>query len=113
MIAFQLNGRPVTVEDADSPLLWAIRDEGAKITEQIDDVREEGLSPDELVWACADGQGFIKALVIDNEAIVDYSCEELEDLISDVMIEASGRGQAVGLELTKNLKPENFSQLLG
>ncbi len=27
MIAFQLNGRPVTVEDADSPLLWAIRDD--------------------------------------------------------------------------------------
>ena len=27
MIAFQLNGRPVTVEDAESPLLWAIRDD--------------------------------------------------------------------------------------
>jgi isoquinoline 1-oxidoreductase subunit alpha len=27
MISFQLNGRPVTVEDAQSPLLWAIRDD--------------------------------------------------------------------------------------
>lgn len=92
--------------------LLAIRDEGARITKEVEDVREEGLSSDESVWACANGLGFITGLVIDDEAIAENSCEELEDLISDALVEASGRGQAVGEELTKDLKPENFAKLL-
>lgn len=92
--------------------LYSIRDEGAARTAAVNEVREESTSPDETVWACADGQGYIKALVIDDEAIRANTAEELEDLISDVMIEASGRGQAVGEELTKDIVPENFAHLL-
>lgn len=89
--------------------LFKIRDEGAKISEAVNSVREEGWSEDESVWACADGQGFIKALVIDDEAIRDNSAEELEELITDAMIEASGNGQAVGEELTKDVVPETVA----
>ncbi|WP_454793759.1 hypothetical protein [Mycolicibacterium lutetiense] len=92
--------------------LYSIRDEGAALDVAVNNAREESTSPDGTIWACADGQGFIRALVIDDEAIRDYSAEELEDLISDVMIEASGRGQAVGEELVKDFVPENFANLV-
>ncbi|MBU8817565.1 YbaB/EbfC family nucleoid-associated protein [Mycolicibacterium goodii] len=79
---------------------------GAKLSEDIAAVKAEAYSPNDDVWACADGQGFITALMIDDDAIVNNSLEELEDLISDTMVEASGRGQAAGEALTNKLDAE-------
>ncbi|ART74385.1 hypothetical protein BTO20_37845 (plasmid) [Mycobacterium dioxanotrophicus] len=89
-----------------------IRDRGREISAQVDSVREEGKSADETIWACCDGQGFLRDLEIDDDAIAEYSAEELEDLISDAMVEASGRGQAVGEELTKELDLENIANMV-
>ena len=59
-------------------------------------VKAEAYSEDESVWACADGQGFVEALMIDDKAIAANTVEDLEDLISDALIDASARGQAEG-----------------
>lgn len=69
---------------------------GRALSEAVENVKEEVFSDDDLVWATADGYGYLRALMIDDEALSRYSLEELEDVISDVMVEASGRGLAVG-----------------
>ncbi|ETZ55295.1 hypothetical protein MAHJHV58_00190 [Mycobacterium avium subsp. hominissuis] len=80
----------------------ALQSVGTRYAESVDAVREEALSPDSDVWACADGQGFIQAIMIDDDALSGrYTLEELEDAISDVMIDASGRGQAAGEQLSR------------
>lgn len=72
-----------------------IRAVAARLTEGVDAVKEEAFSEADLVWACADGQGFIRALAIEDEALT-YPIEDLEDLISDCLVDASARGQAAG-----------------
>ncbi|WP_454793758.1 YbaB/EbfC family nucleoid-associated protein [Mycolicibacterium lutetiense] len=67
-------------------------------------VKAEAYSPGESVWACADGQGFIEALMIDDAAIVASTVEELEDLISDAMLDASARGQSAGTEALRAVR---------
>ncbi|MEX3645229.1 YbaB/EbfC family nucleoid-associated protein [Mycolicibacterium porcinum] len=59
-------------------------------------VKAEAYSADEAVWACADGQGFVEALMIDDKAIAANTVQDLEDLISDALVDASSRGQAEG-----------------
>jgi DNA-binding protein YbaB len=86
--------------------LRTIEAEGAKLSEEIAGVKEEAFSAGEQVWACADGQGFITALMIDDDAISNSTLEELEDLISDTMIDASGRGQIRGEQLLGALEDE-------
>lgn len=84
--------------------------------------KAEAYSPGEAVWACADGRGFIEALMIDDEAIRANSVEELEDLISDALIDASTAGQAAGAEvlaagrsntLSTGLKSRNGKRISG
>lgn len=68
-------------------------------------VKAEAYSADESVWACADGQGFIEALMIDDMAITANTVEDLEDLISDALIDASARGQAEGTTALGTVQP--------
>ena len=72
----------------------------AAFREQIAAVRAEGVSPAGDVWSVADGEGFLVSLAIDDTALAGtYTLEDLEDVISDAMIDASGRGQAAGERL--------------
>lgn len=96
-----------------SPKSLAVLDEvrrlraiGARVTEGIDAIKEEAFSDGDVVWACADGQGFIRALAIEDDAVSMYSAEELEDLISDCMIDACGRGQAAGELFLDSVAPQ-------
>lgn len=73
-----------------------LQDRGARLTAAVDAVKEEVYSPDGDVWATADGQGFVTALMIDDAALTGRTVEEVEDIISDVLVDASGRGQAAG-----------------
>jgi DNA-binding protein YbaB len=61
---------------------------------------------EESVWACANGLGEIVALMIDDEAITDNNLEALEDLVSDAMAGASGKGQAAGWQIVRELDEE-------
>jgi len=72
---------------------------GRRHSEELESAKEEVFSEDDWVWACADGTGYVRALLIDDDAIAQYSAEELEDVISDVLIEASERGKATGMEI--------------
>ncbi|PQM49168.1 Nucleoid-associated protein YbaB [Mycobacterium talmoniae] len=74
----------------------AVQAAGAELSDAVAAVREDACSPEGDVWACADGQGFLTALMIDDAAMSRYTVEELEDVISDALVDASGRGQAAG-----------------
>lgn len=74
---------------------------GTSFSQSLDEVREEAFSDTEDVWSAANGNGFNVALAIDDAVLSGkYSLEEVEDLISDAMIDASGLGQAVGERLS-------------
>ncbi|MGD9622313.1 MAG: hypothetical protein AB7G47_20005 [Mycolicibacterium sp.] len=74
---------------------------GQWLSDAVDNVKEEVYAADDHVWACADGQGYLRALMIDDEAMASHTLEELEDVISDAMVEASGRGLARGEEFSR------------
>ena len=66
----------------------------------LSEIRAEGCSDSGEVWAAADGQGFCVALSIaDTVLLGGYALEEVEDLISDAMIDAAGAGLAAGEQL--------------
>lgn len=83
---------------------------GRRHSEELDAVKEEAFSEDGRVWAVADGVGFIRGLMIDDEAVTAMSAEELEDAISDVLADASGRGQAAGAAICRR-QDQEWSQL--
>lgn len=62
---------------------------GRRHSDELESVKEEVFSEDSHVWAVSDGMGFIRGLMIDDEALTSMSAEELEDTISDVLAEAS------------------------
>lgn len=62
----------------------------------------EDQSADGTVWASADGRGWLLELDIEDAAL-DGSPEEVESVISDVLVTASGRGQAVGDVLRREM----------
>jgi DNA-binding protein YbaB len=83
---------------ARSVLRWAqsLRETAESVTHAIGRVQAEAFAGEDAVWACADGSGYLRALMIDDTALATYAIEDLEDLISDAMAEACGRGQAAG-----------------
>ena len=85
-----------------------LQDRGARLTTAVDAVKEEVYSPDGDVWATADGQGFITALMIDDAALTGRTVEEVEDVISDVLVDASGRGQAAGEALLSEFSDSSY-----
>lgn len=76
---------------------------GEKSKAAMYEVKEDQFSDDESVWACSNGLGHIDALMIDDEAITNNSLEVLEDLVSDAMAGASGKGQAAGWQIVRDL----------
>jgi DNA-binding protein YbaB len=58
--------------------------------------RAEAYSPDESVWACANGLGLLDALMIDDAAVSANNVEDLQELITDAIVGASVRGLFVG-----------------
>lgn len=80
---------------------------GRRHSDELEAVKEEVFSGDSSVWAVSDGMGFIRALMIDDEALTALSAEELEDTISDVLAEASGRGQATGMAICRRQDEES------
>lgn len=81
-------------------LIRSVEHVGAQWRQSIDEVREEAFSAESDVWSVANGFGFNVGLAIDDAVLSGkYSVEEVEDLISDAMIDASGLGQAVGERL--------------
>lgn len=69
----------------------------------LDAAKAEAYSHDESVWACADGRGLIDALMIDDETIARCSVDELEDVISDALVDASARGQFIGRRVLRSV----------
>lgn len=81
--------------------LQATHAAGQWLSDAVDSVKEEVFAGGDRVWVAADGQGYLRAMMIDDEALATYTLEELEDVISDAMIEASGRGLAIGDALSR------------
>lgn len=78
----------------------AIEDAQAQFFRALDEAREEAFSPQEDVWSAATGKGENVALAIDDTVLSGkYTLEEVEDLISNTMIDASGLGLYAGERL--------------
>lgn len=78
----------------------AIEDAQAQFFRALDEAREEAFSPEGDVWSVATGKGENVALAIDDAVLSGkYTLEEVEDLVSDTMIDASGLGLAAGERL--------------
>lgn len=82
--------------------LYTLRALAEKHREDMGKPHGEDESHDGTVWATADGRGWLQELDIEDGAL-SGSPEEVEAKISDVLITASGRGQAVGEVLRRTL----------
>lgn len=82
--------------------LYTLQALADKHREDMGKAHGEDESADGTVWATADGRGWLLELDIEDAAL-SGSPEEVEAKISDVLITASGRGQAVGEVLRRGL----------
>lgn len=103
-----IGGSDETLRDLLSPTALAAREVALALSraarqhlDALAAVREEASSPDGDVWSAANGEGQLVALAIDDSVLGgQYTLEDIEDLVSDAMIDASGRGLAVGERIT-------------
>ncbi len=86
----------------------------ARFVQALDGVRREAFSPEEDVWSAADGHGRVRALMIDDEVLGGkYDLEEVEDVVSNAMIDASGRGYAAGRQVEAEFEAASLAEFGG
>lgn len=95
-------------------LVRKAEDVQARFVDALDSLRREAFSPDEDVWSAADGHGHVRALMIDDEVLGGkYQLEEVEDVVSNAMIDASGRGYAAGRQVEAEFEAAALTEFGG